>query len=36
MAITRRIVEAHAGRIAVGERCGPGAEIIVTLPRGLP
>jgi PAS domain S-box-containing protein len=36
MAITRRIVEAHAGRIAVGEGGGPGAEIIVTLPRGLP
>ena len=36
MAITRRIVEAHGGRIAVGEGGGPGAEIIVTLPRGLP
>lgn len=35
MAITRRIVEAHGGRIAVGDG-GPGAEIIVTLPRGLP
>ena len=34
LAITRRIVEAHGGRIAVGD--GPGAEIIVTLPRGLP
>ena len=36
MAIVRRIVEAHGGRIAVGEGSGPGAEIIVTLPRGLP
>src|SRR5262245_7074178 len=31
MAISRRIVEAHGGRIAVGTDC-PGAEIIVTLP----
>jgi PAS domain S-box-containing protein len=36
MAIARRIVEAHGGRIAVGEGGGPGAEIIITLPRGLP
>jgi signal transduction histidine kinase len=36
MAISRRIVEAHGGRIAVGEGGGPGAEIIITLPRGLP
>ena len=36
MAITRRIVEAHRGRIAVGEGGGPGAEILITLPRGLP
>ena len=36
MAITKRIVEAHGGQIAVGEGGGPGAEIIVTLPRGLP
>jgi signal transduction histidine kinase len=36
MAITRRIVEAHGGRIAVGEGGDPGAEIIITLPRGLP
>jgi signal transduction histidine kinase len=35
MAITRRIVEAHGGRIAVGETAGPGAEILITLPRGL-
>jgi PAS domain S-box-containing protein len=36
MAITKRIVEAHGGRIAVGEGGGPGAEIIISLPRGLP
>jgi PAS domain S-box-containing protein len=36
MAIARRIVEAHGGRIAVGEDGGPGAEIILTLPRGRP
>ena len=36
MAITQRIVEAHGGRIAVGEDDGPGAEIILTLPRGTP
>jgi PAS domain S-box-containing protein len=34
MSITKRIVEAHGGRIAVGEGAGPGAEIILTLPRG--
>ncbi len=34
MAIARRILEAHGGRIAVGEAPGPGAEIIVILPRG--
>ncbi|QDV36843.1 hybrid sensor histidine kinase/response regulator [Tautonia plasticadhaerens] len=33
MAICRRIVEAHGGRIAVGTPGGPGAEIILTLPR---
>jgi PAS domain S-box-containing protein len=33
MAIVKRIVEAHGGRIAVGDNPGPGAEIIVTLPR---
>jgi PAS domain S-box-containing protein len=32
MAISKRIVDAHGGRIAVGG-AGPGAEIIVTLPR---
>jgi signal transduction histidine kinase len=34
MAITKRIVEAHGGRIAVGDQPGPGAEIVVILPRG--
>lgn len=34
MAITRRIVEAHGGRIAVSDYNGPGAEIVVLLPRG--
>ncbi|MHC5540811.1 sensor histidine kinase, partial [Singulisphaera rosea] len=33
MAIARRIVEAHGGRISVGEGQGPGAKIIITLPR---
>jgi PAS domain S-box-containing protein len=33
MAIARRIVEAHRGRIAVGDGSGPGAEIVITLPR---
>jgi signal transduction histidine kinase len=33
MAIAKRIVEAHGGRIAVG--AGPGAEILITLPREL-
>jgi signal transduction histidine kinase len=31
MAIARRIVEAHGGRIEVG-RDGPGAEIVITMP----
>ena len=35
MPITKRIVEAHGGTIAVGEGGGVGAEIILTLPRGL-
>ncbi len=34
MAITKRIVDAHHGRIEVGG-IGPGAEIIITLPRGV-
>ena len=33
MAIAQRIVEAHGGRIAVGDGAHPGAEIILTLPR---
>ncbi len=36
MAIAKRIVEAHGGRIAVGERQGPGAVFLITLPRGRP
>jgi PAS domain S-box-containing protein len=39
MAIARRIVEAHGGRVAVGDReppAGRGAEIVVVLPRGNP
>jgi signal transduction histidine kinase len=36
MAISRRIVEAHGGRIAVGEGDAGGAEIVITLPRGEP
>ncbi|MBI1901487.1 MAG: MASE1 domain-containing protein [Planctomycetia bacterium] len=34
MAIAKRIVEAHGGLIAVGNGDAPGAEILVTLPRG--
>ncbi|MFO0910684.1 MAG: PAS domain S-box protein [Isosphaeraceae bacterium] len=34
MAIVKRIVEAHGGRITVGTSSGPGAEIVMTLPRG--
>ncbi|MGP0066453.1 MAG: ATP-binding protein [Isosphaeraceae bacterium] len=33
-AITKRIVEAHGGRISVGEGDGPGAVFLITLPRG--
>ena len=36
MAIARRIVEAHGGRIAVGDADGPGAVFLITLPRGCP
>src|SRR5262249_48762630 len=36
MAIGKRIVEAHQGQISVGANGGPGAEILVTLPRELP
>jgi signal transduction histidine kinase len=32
MAIAKRIVEAHGGELAVGQRNAPGAEIHVTLP----
>jgi signal transduction histidine kinase len=35
MAIAKRVVEAHGGRISVGELSGPGTAIDVTLPRGL-
>ena len=34
LAITRRIVEAHGGRIEAGRPGGPGAEIVITIPRG--
>lgn len=34
MAIVRRIIEAHGGTIDVGGNEGPGAEFIITLPRG--
>jgi PAS domain S-box-containing protein len=33
MAIVKRIVEAHGGQAAVGDAHGPGAEILLTLPR---
>jgi signal transduction histidine kinase len=33
MAISKRIVEAHGGRIAVGDSNGSGAEVLVTLPK---
>ncbi len=36
LAICKRIVEAHGGTIAVGDGPGPGAEILVTLPRRKP
>jgi hypothetical protein len=34
LAIVKRLVEAHGGRVAVGEGPLPGAAIVVTLPRG--
>jgi signal transduction histidine kinase len=34
MAISRRIVEAHEGKIDVGPDDGPGAEILIALPMG--
>lgn len=36
MAIARRIVEAHGGRITAGEETTQGTEILITLPRGEP
>jgi signal transduction histidine kinase len=33
MAIVQRIVQAHGGKVAVAEQNGPGAKIVVTLPR---
>jgi signal transduction histidine kinase len=36
MAIARRVVEAHGGRIEAGAAAGPGAEIVITLPRRTP
>jgi signal transduction histidine kinase len=33
LVISRRIIEAHGGRIVAGDNDPPGAEIIVTLPR---
>jgi signal transduction histidine kinase len=33
MAIVKRIIEAHGGRVGVGETGARGAEIILTLPR---
>ena len=34
MPIVRRIVEAHGGLISIGRIDGPGAEIVILLPRG--
>src|SRR5262249_2160943 len=36
MAISKRIVEAHYGQIAVGSNGASGAEIVLTLPREAP
>src|SRR5262249_52421656 len=36
LAICKRIVEAHGGRITVAEGAGPGATVLVTLPRSTP
>lgn len=35
MAIAKRIVQSHGGLIEAGEPSGPGAEIVVVLPRGM-
>jgi signal transduction histidine kinase len=34
LATCRRIIEAHAGRIILGDHRGRGAEFIIILPRG--
>jgi signal transduction histidine kinase len=34
LAIVRRIVEAHGGRIDLGDAEGPGVELVLVLPRG--
>jgi signal transduction histidine kinase len=36
MPIARRIVEAHGGRIGIGDGDEPGATILITLPKGSP
>jgi PAS domain S-box-containing protein len=36
MAISHRIVQSHGGSIAVADHDGPGAEIVITLPRRAP
>jgi signal transduction histidine kinase len=36
MAIAKRIIEAHGGRISLGDGDGPGAVFLITLPRGFP
>ena len=36
MPIARRIVEAHGGRIGIGDGDAPGATFLITLPRGFP
>jgi PAS domain S-box-containing protein len=36
LATAKRIVEAHEGQIALGNSDRPGAEVVVTLPRGSP
>jgi signal transduction histidine kinase len=33
LAICKRIIDAHDGHIEVGEGLGPGAEVVITLPR---
>jgi signal transduction histidine kinase len=36
MAIAKRIVDAHGGQIATGNVAGPGAELLIILPREVP